>query len=275
MSPRQLSGHGTRGCYLRGCRRPECVDANSRYCKNYRTTTYRQGPRRVDAAPVARACRAMADAGWSEHQIAAASGCSERAVHGLLVGAHATVTAKTARRILRADPRILAAPPWTYLDATGTIRRSRALFAMGHRVVDIATAAGIAHDPMSRILNRNPATVRANTAQSITAVYARWSRTPGPSQRNRNVAANRGWHSPVAWGDDIDDPKAAPESAAGEPSLAHHAAAQERAAEALHLYRLKVTPPEIAARTGLSVSRVREQITQARERLQADLVTTA
>lgn len=272
MSPRQLHGHGTRGCYLRGCRRPECVDANRRYCKAYRSTTYKSGPLRVDAAPAARACRAMADAGWSEHQIAAASGCSERAVHCLLAGVHPTITAATEAKILRANPRTLDTPPWTYVDATGTIRRGRALFAMGHLVVDIAAAAGIAHDPLSRILNRNPAVVRANTAQSITAVYARWSRTPGRSQYNRKLAAQRGWHSPIAWGDDIDDPKAEPECPAVEEPLAYHAAAQERASEALHLYRLKVTPPEIAARTGLSVGYVREQITQARERLQAELV---
>jgi AraC-like DNA-binding protein len=272
VSPRQLHGHGTRGCYLRGCRRPECAEAHRRYCKAYRSTTYKTGPLRVDAAPAARACRAMADAGWSEHQIAAAAGCSEKAVHCLLAGLHPTVTAATANKILRADPRLLDTPPWTYVDATGTTRRCRALFAMGYFVADIAAAAGITRDPLSRILNQDPGIVRANTAQSITAVYIRWSRTPGPSKRNRTLAMQRGWHSPIAWGDDIDDPAAVPECALEGPPLAHRAAAQERAAEALHLFRLKVTPPEIAARTGLSVSRVREQITEARERLHAELV---
>ena len=34
--------------------------------------------------------------------------------------------------------------------------------------------------------------------------------TPGPSARIRGDALRRGWHSPLLWDDDIDDPAARP-----------------------------------------------------------------
>lgn len=47
-------GHGSRACYIRGCRYPLCVEANRRYQADYRdglrgTHDNRAGPYRIDA----------------------------------------------------------------------------------------------------------------------------------------------------------------------------------------------------------------------------------
>lgn len=259
MSPRQLAGHGTRACYLRGCRRKACTDANRRYCKAYRAATYRNGPRRIDATPARNVCLALSRDGWSEHQIGAAAGCSEGVIHHLLAGRRATLNPKTAAGIMRACPERSNAPRWTYLDATGTIRRGRALVAMGYQVKDLAQAVGLAHDPLSRILNRDPKSVRAQTARAMTALYGTWSRVPGPSQRSRDYAQTRGWFSPAAWDGDMDDPTVAPE-----PEPAPDPLDRYQVDEVLHLASFGIKPEEIAARTGLTTGHIKTQIKKAR-----------
>jgi hypothetical protein len=53
-------GHGSRACYIRGCRYPLCVEANRRYQADYRDGLRgkhdaRLGPYRIDAdAPTSR-----------------------------------------------------------------------------------------------------------------------------------------------------------------------------------------------------------------------------
>lgn len=47
--PRSRQGHGSRACYCRGCREPECKAANAAYQRDYRagrrgTTARRMGP---------------------------------------------------------------------------------------------------------------------------------------------------------------------------------------------------------------------------------------
>ena len=47
-------GHGSRACYIAGCRQAVCVEANARYQRDYRngqrgTHDNRQGPYRIEA----------------------------------------------------------------------------------------------------------------------------------------------------------------------------------------------------------------------------------
>jgi hypothetical protein len=47
-------GHGSRACYIRGCRYPLCVEANRQYQRDYRdklrgTHDQRMGPYRIEA----------------------------------------------------------------------------------------------------------------------------------------------------------------------------------------------------------------------------------
>lgn len=45
MAPPRTHGHGTRACYRRGCRLPECVQANTDWLRDYNRRTKRRRPR--------------------------------------------------------------------------------------------------------------------------------------------------------------------------------------------------------------------------------------
>lgn len=95
-----------------------------------------------------------------------------------------------------------------YVDSTGTVRRIRALMAIGWRYCDIDTAAG--HPSARASWAHNVVTqdkVHIDTAEKVAAVYERLCMTPGPSSRVRNLAARRGWPPPLAWDDIETDPE--------------------------------------------------------------------
>lgn len=206
--------HGERRCYLRGCRRPECVAANAAYCKRYRVDRYSNGPRRVPAQPYIKLAARYAAHGWSHFQMAELAGCSETVFFDLLNGKSARLNPKTAKQLdqMPADP--IDVPGRSHVDPTGTIRRGRALYRIGHTVQDMSVEIGLHPEALGRILTRPTTAVLASTAQGMTVLYAKWRWTPGKHLGNRTRAANRGWHGPLAW-DDIDDPNAQPDG--GEP----------------------------------------------------------
>lgn len=104
-----------------------------------------------------------------------------------------------------------------YIDATGTIRRVRALMALGWRLTDIEHALGrpatTSGGTWVHNLIRGPMTegrkVHIDNARAIAAVYDQLCMTPGPSRKTAKLAVTRGWVAPLGW-DDIDtDPEPA------------------------------------------------------------------
>lgn len=93
-----------------------------------------------------------------------------------------------------------------YVDATGTVRRIRALQALGWRYRDIDEAAGRGGRNWAHNLTTQ-ARVHLDTAELVEAVYDRLSMTPGPSDRVRKHAQKMRWAPPLAW-DDIDHDEA-------------------------------------------------------------------
>lgn len=238
--------HGERRCYINGCRRPECKAANDVYCKRYRVRRHRAGTMRVDAAPYVGLARRYADIGWSRRQIAEAAGISETTIINLLNGKLQRLNPVTynALRALPADPTQV--PGRAYFDATGTIRRGRALYRIGHAVDDMAAQLGLHPDSLSAILHRNQGIVLASTATSMTALYERRRWTPGKSLANQTRATKLGWHGPLAWDDDIDDPNAKPEPAEPYKPVAKNGRDSMRKAEIEHLYLLGESVSSIA-----------------------------
>ncbi|MFK8844738.1 hypothetical protein [Streptomyces sp. Ac-502] len=209
---RPLPPHGERRCYLRGCRRPECRSAQIRYLKQYRLDRERDGLRRTDATGAAARVRALIEAGWSHRQIAAASGCSCRAIASLALGEHATIHATLAARIIAARPTLALCPPASYVSALGARRRVRALMAIGHTRNAIAAAVSITPGNLSILINEQRPKTIARHAQAIAAIYPHWAMTPGSDTRARLRAQREGWAPPAAWSDDtIDDPSAHPD----------------------------------------------------------------
>lgn len=255
----------SRACYLRGCRRPGCTDANKRYCKQYRVTRHANGRRRVDAAPYAAIARRYAEAGWSQSEMAALTGCSETTFHDLLHGAP-RLDASSAARI----DTIAATPshPGTaaYVDATGATRRARALHRIGHTVQGIAAALELHPDHVSRIVQARSQQVLSSTATKLKALYEAWQSQPGPSAESRQRAARLGWRDPQWWEDygHIDDPDFDP--AAADTELGFRERAKLRREEIIHLAWCGHGPEQILDRLNgeVSISTVRQTIQEWR-----------
>lgn len=96
------------------------------------------------------------------------------------------------------------------VDGTGTVRRIRALWAMGWRSADIAARCGWG-SPQAISELAQPTTARRGvflgTAETVARVYDELCMTPGPSDMTRRRAVRNGYAPPLAW-DDIDrDPE--------------------------------------------------------------------
>ncbi|MGW0312066.1 hypothetical protein [Streptomyces flavidovirens] len=251
MSAATPPQHGERRCYLRGCRRSECIDANKRYCKRYRVNRHRNGPLRVDAKPFAEIVHRYADIGWSRRQIADLAGVSDTTIIDLLSGEAQRLNPDTATalRSLPAEP--IDVPGRAYFDATGTIRRGRALFRIGHQVDDMAAELGLHPDSLSLLLHGGRGLVLASTAHNMTALYKKLRWTPGRFLANRTRGGMRDWHGPLDWDDaTIDDPAATPEASAAYTSPAKYRRDPLRRGEIEHLYLLGESVPSIAKQLG-------------------------
>lgn len=98
-----------------------------------------------------------------------------------------------------------------HIDATGTIRRLRALVAIGHSGRQIAQALDVDPSWIRALYRSDHPVVHEDTAGLFAALYERLQGTAGPSEAARRMAVRRGWAPPLAWEDDtIDDPQASP-----------------------------------------------------------------
>lgn len=98
----------------------------------------------------------------------------------------------------------------------GTVRRVRALMALGWRGPEIADAAGVSINTLRSIDYHGSTVVLAETARLVAMAYDRLSMTVPEgayANRTRILAAHRGWHPPLAW-DDIDNPDEEPRTTA-------------------------------------------------------------
>lgn len=254
-----------RNCYLRGCHAVGCVEANKRYCKEYRLTRHRTGRRRVDAAPYAAIARRYAAAGWSHAEMAMLSGCCETVFHDLLNGTP-RLSPTSAARLDAIPARPQRAGTATYVDATGTRRRAQALHRHRYAVNAIATALNLHPDHVSRIMHERHARVLSLTASAMKALYEAWSTTPGPSEISGQRAAQLGWHDPLWWEDlgDLDDPDFDPSSVVTE--LNFHERATLRREEIIHLAWCGYEPEQILDRLNreVSISTVRQIVAEWR-----------
>lgn len=245
--------HGERRCYLRGCHRPECIAAHKRYCKEYDLRVHRQGRRNIDATPAAEHLKQLAGQKWTQTGLAQAIGCGAHTICSLINGNQKKIRPETAARILAFQPTPETEPCGYWTNATGTTRRLRALAAIGHPLYQVADAVGIDHSTIRPIAAGARQKVSKALASRVARVYATLVRQPGPSPTARGIARARGWHGPAAWGDDIDDPAAAPETDQNVVDLdSRRELAALRRAEIEHLAAFNVPEHEIADRLGMS-----------------------
>ncbi|MDX3165977.1 hypothetical protein PV516_19505 [Streptomyces scabiei] len=218
--------HGYAKYKREGCRCPICRAANATYVANReRQIILRRWQPYVDAEPVRTHVRGLMEAGMQRRHLATAARMSHGVLERLLYGRPSQRRAPSRRirahharalLVLRADP---SAPPSRIpVDATGSVRRLRALGAMGFP--DMVLARELDMHPMNFHVMLGQATVTVGVARRVAALYDRaWNadpRTFGVSVRNvtRTLtrAAAGAWPSPLAWDDDsIDDPTAVPD----------------------------------------------------------------
>lgn len=200
----------SRNCYLNGCREPDCIRESTRYTKQLRLEHQRGQYRMTDAGPARQHIARLMTAGWTQRQIAQASGVVAPSIHQIFVGAQARTANWRAAAILAVTA---TAPPANdrRIDITGSRRRLQALRVMGHRRYDLAAQLNITPDRVKHITSGHTRWVSPAEAGAIARLYRYLSVTPGLSQQTATLARNKGWHGPLAW-DDIDDPKCKPES---------------------------------------------------------------
>lgn len=271
--------HGTRAKYV--VERCRC-DACRKACRDYETWRSRQHAYGrtpyVDAGPVRAHIRKLRAAGLGWKRVADRAGIPESTVWKLLYGdpkrgqtPSKRVRRRTARAILAVTCDLDALGATVHVPATGTVRRLRALVAIGWSQSKLAVMLGRLPANLGKTMSATE--VAAGTARSVRDLYDRlWDRPPPETthserqsaSRARNLARRNGWVPPMAYDDDaLDDPEATPQL--GEPEN-RRGGRRVDLAEVDHLVAFGCPPEEIAARMGVSVSAIAKARYRAAER---------
>lgn len=261
---RKLPAHGTEYRYRGpvdgswpGCRCEACTQAQARGGKVRRLQHFRgEGPLHP-GAPVVEHIKRLHDSGMSYALIARRAKVSDATITFLARGITKNPKREVALRILavkRADFDSRAKRP-----AFRSIRRLRALYAIGHNPETIAPIAELDVSTVSHVANGRYETVAATTEEGVRKAYNRLCTTAGSSAQAKRRAVSLGWGGPLAW-DDIDDPEAKPEQSAPYQPVAENGRDSMRMAEIEHLYLLGESPESIAKQLDGNEKYVRDLI---------------
>lgn len=155
-------------------------------------------------------------AGLSVGCISKCSGISAFGITLILRGRRQRVRADTAEKLLSVKPLdVLRSNDGDYIPSVGTVRRLRALYAIGYSGAVLAAGLGYDSDTVCRYLTGTKSLVRAFTARKVADMFDNLQVCPPPPSRSASRAINRarklGWAVPLAWPEDrIDDPSARP-----------------------------------------------------------------
>jgi hypothetical protein len=253
--------HGERRCYLRGCQRAECRAAHLQYCKQGDLRRHRGNRRRVDGAQAAEHLRTILANDWTQSGIATVTGLAASTIQGLVCGDNKYCTPEDRDRILAFNPGPDDECPGYWTDPTSTIRRLRALAAIGHSLNACAEELGLSYAALRCITRGERAKVSRNLARRVVDLYATWGRKSGPSVVARGMALSKGWHGPLAW-DDIDDPAAQPDPAAPYQPIPKNGRDSLRRAEIAHLLSLGESVASIARQMNANEKYINDLISE-------------
>jgi len=210
-----LPAHGTparaNGRYRAGikpCHCKPCCAAIRAYRKRRNVLIERGHTLTVDAAPIAAHLQKLLAAGDSLPSISRRIGYAYSPLWRVATGQQKKLRTAYAERILALQPGLATG---AFTDATGSMRRLRALTAMKHSLETIATDSGLSTSVIGTIITGRRTRITQETADAVAATYRRLHMTPGSSARAGNRAAREGWAPPLAWTDNIDDPDAFPD----------------------------------------------------------------
>lgn len=182
------------------CARPTChrkAHAPRHLCEDH---LYAEGiyQKQVPAAPIIAHVQRCLDQGANLFAIAAATGCPHLTVYYLMRDRHTNVTARTAKKLMRATPDMARTVP-----AWPAARRIRALLASGHTYATIGAAGGCSHQFIHKLSIDTYSTINVTSMESIRAGYEHLEAQPVGGVDPRILA--HGWPPVSAW-IDIDDP---------------------------------------------------------------------
>jgi len=258
---RPIPPHGSEGRYNSavnrpGCRCQTCIAGLTRARKR-RTLAQLEGrPATIPAAPVTTHLATLIARGLSAKQIGIAAGVDPCTVIGHAAGKFPRIRRGTAAKLLAVAPQ--RPSERGVMPATGSIRRIRALYCIGHGPREIAARSGLQLRLIGSLVAGDRNTVRVATHDAVAAVYRQLSTIPGRNDRVRARAQAEGWPGPLDW-DDIDDPTGKPEKVI-KRHLVKLPVAETRAAEIQHLARYGIDATDIADRLEVTASYVRDQL---------------
>lgn len=212
------------------CKRPTCSRLEHVGHRGFCSQHFRQDqkeraargewiPGRVPAGPTIDHVDKLLAAGWTLVRLANATGLTHSFYSHFR--SKTTIRAYTEARILAVKPndcgQLAHSSPGSgrRVPSVGTIRRIRALRAVGYTVEQIARESGLNRSNLKMICINEQPTVFIETAHAVAEAFKRLEMTPAPASRaasrGRNYARKRGWPAPLAWDEDsIDDPSAGP-----------------------------------------------------------------
>ncbi|MER7788584.1 hypothetical protein [Streptomyces sp. NPDC097640] len=250
----------TRTRHSRGCPCDLCARQRRRNKKQRELNRHLGVANRLDPT-LARQHLAKLRQTMSWVHIAEISGCSAAHLRNIAVGRMPQINRQTHEKIMAVQPAERRDSGF-YIDATGSIRRVRALMAIGHSQHAIADAAETATCRIWLLAQGQP-TMRQKLADKIEQAYKQLAHTPGTSTRARSMAAAGDWRDPLWWEDmgGIDDPQA-PEHDIPTPRFI------EIGENALELEAQGYSRQHAAQRLGVTVSTLETNIRRYRQSLE-------
>jgi transcriptional regulator with XRE-family HTH domain len=219
--------HTHDGCWLEhGCRCAQCIHSRKMATQRRRNRlraygqTDQIGGDRVDAAPVRAHIERLLTEGIGGERIAEAAGVPRSVILDLRYGRRGKRPASQVRvltTVLRAHAEPLLALTVDDIEraivpSLGTVRRLRALVAIGWTQTEIAERMSMQVTNFTRLILGYRPRVTAATAEAADELFrALWSepRTGGWNDRARQIAASRSWVGPLGWDDIDNDPEPA------------------------------------------------------------------
>jgi len=262
--PRVTHEHGAYAAYvLDKCRCDPCREANRVHSAARRRQLMYGRDWLTDAAPVREHILELGHQGMGWKTVAAAAGISASTVNNVLYGRYRNDPTRpdhrpAALRVNRtAAAKLLSVrlelAEHTPVDATGTLRRLRALVTLGWSISELGRRLDKTPSNMHTMI-WSPQVLEV-TRRRVAALYDElWDAPPvtttkeqrQSASRARNYAAAHRWAPPLAWDDDtIDDPDAAPEGMSAVRPLSIH----EQVVELLEIgYSVTELPSRVGAR---------------------------
>lgn len=196
--------HGTPSGYTHHrCRCTPCTNAKLKYWnwREYMILTGRWNPH-ISTDMVRAHILNLRAQGVPDRRTAELAGVGVTSIHYILYRNGEKTTRRVGEAILSVthdpDP-----PPGTKVPAWGTIRRCRALAALGWSSVEIADASGLTRSVVRHILRGRPRMVLSNTATLGASVYqelgGRFAPVSRTSKQVLEHARAEGWPTPAGW----------------------------------------------------------------------------